>query len=441
MGLAKVLPYTARVNKENHLEIGGCDLVELAREFGTPLFVYDETTIRNNIRKYKKAFASRTENFEIVYAGKAFLCQAICEIIAEESISLDVSSGGEIYTARKANFPFEKVYFHGNNKTEEEIDLALDYSVGRIIIDNFDEIELLEEKGKNREEKIQVLIRVTPGVVPSTHSFVQTGQVDSKFGFGLAGGLALEAAKRVIESPVLDLRGFHVHIGSQIFLLHSYVRAVEVVMEFVNQVEAELGFSTWELNLGGGLGIPYRATDEPSTVDELAEVLVEGVRREAQRYGMEVPQIMVEPGRSIVGQAAVTVYRVGTVKEVPGIRTYVSVDGGMSDNLRPMLYGAVYEALLANRVVGEEKVRVTVAGKHCETGDILIKEANIPKPRRGDYLCTPSTGAYGYVMASNYNRQPRPAVVMVKEGRARVIIKRESYEDLTRLDCSYLEGI
>ncbi len=439
MELAKVLPYTARVNEENHLEIGGCDVVELAQKFGTPLFIYDEFTIRSNIFQYKKAFASRTDNYEIVYAGKAFLCQAICEIIADEGIALDVSSGGEIYTAWKANFPPEKVYFHGNNKTEEEIELALDYSVGRIIIDNFDEIEILEEKGKERGKRIQVFLRITPGVVPSTHSFIQTGQVDSKFGFGLAGGLALEATKRVQKSSVLELKGFHIHIGSQIFVLHSYARAVEVIMDFLNQVRKECQVKVPELNLGGGLGIPYRATDEPSTIDELAEVLVEGVKKEAKKYGMEIPKITVEPGRSIVGQAAVTVYQVGTVKEIPGLRTYVSVDGGMSDNLRPMLYGAVYEALLVNRVNEEEKVTVTVAGKHCESGDILIKDAHLPMPRRGDYLCTPSTGAYGYAMANNYNRQPRPAVLMVREGKAKVIVERESYEDLTRLDRSYLE--
>lgn len=438
MELVKVLPYTAKVNEKNHLVVGGCDLVELAQKFGTPLFVYDEETIRGNIHRYKQAFASRTENFEVVYAGKAFLCQAICQLIAEEELSLDVSSGGELYTAIKAGFPSERIYFHGNNKTDEEIDLALKYSVGRIIIDNFDEIELLERKARSREEKVKVFLRITPGVIPSTHSFIQTGQVDSKFGFGLAGGIALKATKRVLESSVLDLRGFHIHIGSQIFVLHSYARAVEVIMEFINQVRTECGFETAELNLGGGLGISYRTTDEPSTIEEFADVLVEGVRKEGKKYGLKLPKIMVEPGRSIVGQAAVTLYRVGTVKEIPGIRTYVSVDGGMSDNLRPMLYGAVYEAVLANRVNEKEKVKVTVAGKHCESGDILIKEAYLPMPRRGDYLCTPSTGAYGYAMANNYNRQPRPAVVMVKEGRAQVIIERESYDDLIRLDRPYI---
>lgn len=437
MELAKVLPYTAEVNEKNHLVVGGCDLVELAQEFGTPLFVYDEETIRENIRRYKRAFASFTENFEIVYAGKAFLCKAICQLIAEEGLSVDVSSGGEVYTVMKAAFPPERVYFHGNNKTEEEIDLALSYSVGGIIIDSFDEIELLEEKAKGRKEKVRVFLRITPGVIPSTHSFIQTGQVDSKFGFGLAGGLALKATKRVLESSILELRGFHIHIGSQIFVLHSYARAVEVIMEFINQVKTECGFVTLELNLGGGLGISYQTSDEPSTIEEFAEVIIEGVSREVMRYQLEMPKIMVEPGRSIVGQAAVTIYRVGTVKEIPGIRTYVSVDGGMSDNLRPMLYGAVYEALLVNRANEQEKVKVTVAGKHCESGDILIKEAYLPMPRRGDYLCTPSTGAYGYAMANNYNRQPRPAVVMVKTGKVKVIIEKESFEDLIRLDRPY----
>ncbi len=437
MDLARVLPYTATVNNKNHLVVGGCDVVELAQEFGTPLFVYDEETIRENIRRYKEAFASRTQNFEIVYAGKAFLCQAICQLMMKEGLSIDVSSGGEIYTAMKANFPSERIYFHGNNKTEEEIDLALSYSVGGVIVDSFDEIELLEEKVKNRGKKLPVFLRITPGVIPSTHSFIQTGQVDSKFGFGLAGGLALKATQKVLESSFLELRGFHVHIGSQIFLLRSYARAVEVIMGFISEVKKECNFVTRELNLGGGLGISYRTTDEPATIEEFAEVLVEGVKREGEKHGLEIPKIMVEPGRSIVGQAAVTIYRVGTVKEIPGIRIYVSVDGGMSDNLRPMLYGAVYEAILANRVENGKKVKVTVAGKHCESGDILIKEAYLPMPRRGDYLCTPSTGAYGYAMANNYNRQPRPAVVMVRDGKARVIIERESFEDLVRLDRPY----
>lgn len=431
-----VLPITANVNKSNHLEIGGCDTVKLAEEYGTPLFVMDEETIRHQCRTYLESFRALSQNTDIVYASKAFLSTAICQIMKEEGLFLDVSSGGEIYLAHKSGFDPKKMYFHGNNKTLQELDLAIEIKVGRVVVDSDNELELLNRLAGERGRQVDVLLRITPGIVPSTHSYIQTGQVDSKFGFGLADGVARQAVKKTLSLPHLNLVGFHIHIGSQIFVLHSYAKAVEVIMEFIKQVKEETGFVTAELNTGGGLGIKYQVTDEPSTIEEYAAVIVQGVEKEASRLDLAVPKILVEPGRSIVANSSVTLYTIGTIKTIPGVRTYISVDGGMSDNLRPMLYGAVYEAFLANRANDEADCKVTVAGKHCESGDILIKEAKIPSPAIGDILATPATGAYGYAMANNYNKQPKPAVVLVKGGKARVIVRRETYDDLLRLEQS-----
>ncbi|MDI6689848.1 MAG: diaminopimelate decarboxylase [Actinomycetota bacterium] len=429
-----VLPITAKINERNHLEIGGCDTVELAQRFGTPLFVMDEETIRRKCREYLGAFTKRSENVEIIYAGKALLSLAMCQIIKEEGLSLDVSSGGELYIAIKAKFPPKKIYIHGNNKTPEELNLALDHDVGCIIVDSESELELLDEMAVKKGKKPRIFLRITPGITVTTHSYIQTGQVDSKFGFGLVNGTALNAVKKALVMKSVNLTGLHTHIGSQIFALHSYAKAIELIMEFVKQVLDETGFEVRELNAGGGLGIKYEATDEPSTIDEYAEVIVGGIREEAKRLGLPIPKIMIEPGRSIVGNAGVTLYTIGTIKMIPGVRTYISVDGGMSDNLRPMLYDAVYEAIIANKASSKPSVKVTIAGKHCESGDILIKDAILPEVEVGDILCTPATGAYGYVMANNYNKQPRPPVVLVKDGRARPIIRRETYEDLLRLE-------
>jgi diaminopimelate decarboxylase len=441
MELRKVLPLSAKINEKGHLEIGGCDTVELVEHYGTPLFVYDELTLRKNMKRYRSAFSQHTQNYEIIYAGKAFICLALCEILKEEGLSLDVSSGGEIYTAWKADFPLKKCYFHGNNKTPDEIRLALNLGVGRFVVDSFCEMDLLEEISSEMNKQVEVLIRITPGILPSTHAYIQTGQVDTKFGFGLSGNLALQALQRLIEGyPHLKPVGLHIHIGSQIFVLHSFVKAIEVIVDFMKEANEKLGFECEELDLGGGLGIPYQVSDEPSTIEEFVKLVVEKVKEETEKRNLPFPKIMVEPGRSIVGQAAVTLYRVGTIKEIPGVRTYISVDGGMSDNLRPMLYGAVYEALIANRAGERPTSRVTIAGKHCESGDILIKDAYLPMPKVGDILCTPSTGAYGYAMANNYNRQPRPGVILVKEGKVKTIIRRETYDDLIRLDEPYSQN-
>lgn len=429
-----VLPLTAKIAQNGYLNIGGCDVVELAERFGTPLFVFDEETIRNRCRAYMSAFKKQGLDFEVIYAAKAFMSIAVIKIIAEEGLGLDVMSGGEIFTALKAGFPAGRMYFHGNNKSPDEIELALGIGVGHIVVDSFQELDLLDKMAGELGKKPDVMLRLTPGILPSTHAYIQTGQQDSKFGFGIEGGMARDATAQALKKKNITLVGYHAHIGSQIFALHSYDKAVEVLMDFIKEVKDDLGYEVRQLDTGGGLGIRYLSHDEPSTIDAYAQTIVSGVADGAAKHNLKVPEIMVEPGRSIIGNAGVTLYRIGTIKEIPGIRTYVSVDGGMSDNLRPMLYKAVYDAIIANKADAPASAKVTVAGKHCESGDILIEEAVIPEPEVGDILVTPATGAYGYVMANNYNRVPRPAVVMVKDGKARIIIRRETYEDLVRLE-------
>ncbi|MDO8885525.1 diaminopimelate decarboxylase [Candidatus Oleimmundimicrobium sp.] len=429
-----VLPLTSKINESSHLEIGGCDAVELAKKFGTPLFVMDEKTIRAQCRKYLSSFQKLNKNTEVIYASKAFISIAMCQIIQEEGLSLDVSSGGELYLAKKANFPSEKIFMHGNNKTPKELEMALTMEIGCIVVDSEDELELLDKIASEKGVKPNIMLRITPGIKPSTHDYIQTGQIDSKFGFGLTDGIALKAVKKALEFKNLRLKGFHVHIGSQIFVLHSYAKAIEIIMDFSKQILDETGFNASEINVGGGLGIKYKAKDEPSTIEEYAEVIVKNVQEQAKKHGIISPKILIEPGRSIVGNSGVTLYTVGTIKEIPGVRRYISVDGGMSDNLRPMLYGAEYEVIIANKADFKPVSKVTIAGKHCESGDVLIKDAKLPLVEIGDILCTPATGAYGYMMANNYNKQPRPAVILVNEGNATEIIRRENYEDIVRLE-------
>ncbi len=428
-----IYPHTTVHNAAGHLEIGGCDVVDLAREFGTPLFIYDEQSLRDQCRAYHAAFGARTDRYEIVYASKAFSCRAMCELVAQEGLSLDVATGGELAAARAAAFPPERIYFHGNNKSVAEIESGLDAGIGHFVVDSFEEIGRLEAAAAARGRRQQVLVRVTPGVRPTTHDFVQTGQQDSKFGFGLADGRAEEAVRRLRDAAHLELVGVHAHIGSQIFALDSYRREVEVLFIALDDWRRDVGFECRIFNMGGGLGIRYTSADMPSSIEEFAEASVSAVREGAERHGMMMPKLFVEPGRSIAGKAAVTAYTVGTVKVIPGVRTYVAVDGGMSDNLRPMLYDSRYEAMLASKAEVPASEVVTIAGKHCESGDVLVRDVHIAPPEPGDILVTPGTGAYGYAMANNYNAQPRPAVVMVAEGRARVIIARETWEDVLRL--------
>jgi diaminopimelate decarboxylase len=415
-----VFPLGSRVNQRGHLEVGGCDVVELAHEFGTPAYIYAEDDVRARARAYLEAFRARTDDFEVLYASKAAPLTAVYRLLREEGLSVDVASGGELSMALRAGFEPARIYMHGNNKTDAELRYAVEAGVGHVILDSFAEIARLDGLLDRPQE---VLIRVTPGIVPSTHSYVQTGGLDSKFGFGLEDGLAQEAIERVRASRHLRLVGLHAHIGSQIFELEPYVKAIEAL---AGLADAECRV----LNVGGGLGIAYTSEDEPPPIETYVDVKVRGV----QRVFEAPPRILIEPGRSLVGNAGVTAYTIGTVKEIPGVRTYLAVDGGMSDNMRPMLYGSRYDAIVADRAADVPDTPATIAGMHCESGDILVKDALLAAPRAGDVLVTPATGAYGYAMASNYNGATRPPVIFCRGGNARVVVRRETYEDLVARD-------
>jgi diaminopimelate decarboxylase len=424
---------TMRINDKGHLEIGGCDTVELARRFGTPLYVLDEEHFRQNCRSYYRAFVEKYDGV-VIYAGKTLLTLAICHIVAEEGLSLDVVSGGELYTARKARFPMERVYFHGNNKSVTELKMALDFKVGRIMVDNPYELEMLNRLAGEAGVCASIIMRLTPGVEAHTHEYIKTGQIDSKFGMVIANGQAMEAIKKALNMEHIRVRGLHCHIGSQIFELQSYAHAAEVMMGFAAGVRRETGWAPEEMDLGGGLGIYYAEGDEPRPVEAYAETVMQSIREQAQKHGLPVPRVMVEPGRSISGPAGTTLYTVGAVKEIPGIRKYVAVDGGMADNPRPAMYQSRYEALVANRAAEEPQETVSIAGKCCESGDMLIWDINLPAVNPGDILAVSATGAYNYSMSMNYNRLPRPAMVLVRDGEADVIVARETYEDLIRND-------
>lgn len=425
---------TQRINKQGHLEVGGYDVVSLAEKFSTPLYVLDEKLIRNNCQTYLKEFQKRVKNFEVVYAGKANLSIAICEIIKEEGLSLDVSSGGEIYTAIKAKFPTDKIFFHGNNKSEEELNLALKYNIGRIVVDNEDELELLQKIAKKSKKKQNILLRLTPGIKPKTHTYIQTGQLDSKFGLGIENKEALRVLSKISNFENINLSGIHCHIGSQIFELKSFEITAKIMINFREEVKKLSGFYLGELNLGGGLGIRYTEDDSSPTISQYVDVTVRSVKESCKELSSPIPKIIVEPGRSIIGEAGITVYTIGSIKEIPKIRKYVSVDGGMADNPRPALYSAKYQAIVANKARYKKEEVVSVSGKCCESGDMLIWDIKLPKLKRGDLLAVFCTGAYNYSMASNYNRLPRPATVLVNNKKARVIVKRETYADLIKND-------
>jgi diaminopimelate decarboxylase len=415
-----VFPRGSRVDAEGHLEIAGCDVIELAEEHGTPAYLYAEDDIRSRAREYREAFESRGADYEVLFASKSLPCTAAYRLFAEEGLSVDVASGGELHMALKAGFDPDRIHMHGNNKSDEEVLFAARAGIRHLILDSFDEIERCE---RLLDEPQRVLIRVTPGIRPSTHDYITTGQLDSKFGFGLGDGLAARAVERVLASDKLELVGLHAHIGSQIFELEPYKLAIHALGELA-------GDWCQVVNVGGGLGVAYTAEDEPPSIDSYVGVKVRGV---AEVFGAGV-RILVEPGRSLVANAGITAYRVGTVKEIAGVRTYVAVDGGMSDNLRPMLYGSRYEAWVADRAAAPAETLVTIAGMHCESGDVIVRDAMLAEPAVGDVVVTPVTGAYGYAMANNYNGVPRPPVVFCRDGASRVVVRRETYEDLTARD-------
>lgn len=433
MELGAVLPQTAQV-LDGHLFIGGVDMVELARREGTALYVMDELHIRTQLRDYLEWTRFHWENVDVVYAGKAFISMAMCKIVDEEGCHLDVSSGGELAVALAAGFPAEKIFAHGNNKTYQELTEALSAGVGRIVVDSFEEMERINEIALERSLRQKVLIRVTPGVVADTHCYIQTGAEDSKFGFGLRDGLAMEAVRHALELPGLELVGLHMHIGSQIFALNSFAKAIEVIVRFMDDIRAETGFVVRELDTGGGLGIAYGVPDEPSSIKDYGKVVVDDIKERCEEHTLPVPRIMVEPGRSVVANAGVTLYTVGTIKDIPDIRTYVAVDGGMTDNIRPALYGAHYEPTIANKADQPRSIVVTIAGKHCESGDIIVNDTPLQPTHIGDIVCVFATGAYCQTMASNYNKQVRPGVVMVADGKARLVVRRETYDDLLRCE-------
>lgn len=423
------------VNSLGHLTIGGCDTVNLVKKYGTPLYVLDENDIRKACKLYKESFKEYYDGKGCpLYASKALNCLEICRIINDEDMGLDVVSGGELYTAICAGFPPSRIHFHGNNKTFEEIEMAICNDVGTIVVDSFEEFDIINDISKRHNKKTCVSIRITPGIDAHTHQFIKTGQIDSKFGFTFENGDALKAAKLAIDLPNIELKEVHCHIGSQIFDIEPFELAAEITMSFIKQVFDSFDYIIDNMNLGGGFGIRYTENDDPPAFKNYMKSISKAVKRKAKEYRINVPYIYIEPGRSIVAEAGITLYEVGTIKEIPSVRTYLSVDGGMCDNPRYALYRSDYSCMIANKMNDKTSKRVTIAGKCCESGDLIQENVMLPDPKRGDILAVFSTGAYNYSMASNYNRIPKPAIVMVNNGQSRVVVKRETYDDLIRND-------
>jgi len=429
-----LFPLTTEISKEGHLCIGGCNVVELAEEFGTPLYLFDEFTLRHKCREFKDEFRKHHPDTLVIYASKAFLNRALALIFQEEGLGLDVVSGGEISIAHSVSFPLDKAYFHGNNKTPEELNLALDLGIGRVVVDNFQELGLLNKLANEKGVSQNILLRLTPGVDPHTHQYTTTGTLESKFGFPLATGQAEEAVNQALAASNLNLLGFHFHLGSPVSEIQPYELAIEIVLRFAQEVGEKTGFRLSELDIGGGFAIPYTVESRVPTIADYARALTGKLNSLISGLGLSRPRLIIEPGRAIVGQAGVAVYKVGAIKEIPGVKKYVCVDGGISDNIRPALYGAKYEALVANRAPEAERDIVTIAGKLCQSGDILIRDINLASVCSGDIIAIPVCGAYSIPMSSNYNAMPRPAIALVKEGRARLIRRRETYQDLINLD-------
>ena len=427
-----LFPLTAEVNTQGHLEIGGCDTVDLAAEFGTPLYLFDEFSLRSKCAEFKAEFGQRYRDTMVIYACKAFINKALALILREEGLGLDVVSGGELSIVQSVGFPLDKVYFHGNNKSAEELMLALKWRIGRIVVDNFHELSLLARIAKELGSKPDILLRLSPGVEPHTHKYIATGVVDSKFGFPLLSGE--EAITQAMSASNLNLVGLHFHIGSLIFEFEPYQKAIEVMLDFAAKMKRKHGFELRELNVGGGFAIQYTLDSLAPPISAYAEVIASRVITKCRRLNLAPPRLIIEPGRSIVGQAGVALYTAGVVKEIPGVRCYVSVDGGMADNIRPALYGAKYEAVVANKMLAEEAGVVTIAGKFCESGDILVRDIALPSVSAGDIVAIPGSGAYCLPQASNYNASLKPAIVLVNKGKARLIRRRETFDDLSKCD-------
>lgn len=432
--MQSIPPHNFPLTTTRHLAIGGVDALDLVREFGSPLHVLDEGRLRGNCREYRTALERTYGNGRVLFASKALCIAATCQIASQEGLGVDIASGGELFTAQRAGVPAQDLVFHGSNKTADEVEYGLRAGVGRFVVDNEHELDLLTDLAARTGTEADILLRLTPGIEPHTHKAIQTGGVDSKFGFGMLDGAAYQAVRRARALDRVRLRGLHAHIGSQVYDLEPFRLEVAALLDFAAKIRDELDVTTEELNLGGGLGIRYLTGDEPPSRTAYVEALAEVVRAKATQHRLTPPKVFIEPGRSIVGDAGVTLYTVGAVKAIPGVRTYASVDGGMYENPRPALYGARYEAVLAARPLEPPTQTVAVAGRCCESGDVLIWEARLPEVRGGDVLAVFSTGAYTYSMASNYNRFPRPAVVLAGDGQGRVVVERETYEDLVRKD-------
>jgi len=421
------------LNKSGNLEFDRCELVKLAQKYGTPCYIFSENIIRKKCREYVTAFSRRNINFEVIYAGKAFLVKAMCHILKEEGLGLDVSSGGELYTALSAGFPPDKIFFHGNNKSKVEIEFALKEKVGTMMVDSEYELELIDRIAESLNTKVRIILRVTPGIDTHTHKYIQTGQVDSKFGINI--DRVPSFMKKVLSKEHISYHGLHFHLGSQIFDLSPYVLAIKEMVKLIAKIKELEGVDTLNLNLGGGLGAKYLEVDLPPSIENFVNLMVDNIENEIRKNNLMMPKILIEPGRSIVAEAGITLYSIGNIKEIPGIRKYLIVDGGMADNPRPILYEAKYEGVLVNKIDSSlPKERVTIAGKCCESGDILINNLMLPKAALGDLLIVFTTGAYHFSMSSNYNRLPRLAVVLVNQGKDDLIVKRETYADIVKND-------
>lgn len=427
-----IRPVTTKINEKGNIEIGGCDLIELANKYSTPLYIFDEATIRSMTQSYKDAFKSYP-NMRMMFAAKAFMTKAVCRIMQQEGFGLDLCSGGEIYTAKSAGFDMSQTLFNGNNKTYDELELAISSGIGTISVDNFFELALLNTIAESNNKQVKILLRITPGIECHTHEYIQTGHLDSKFGFDLTQtDEAIDLIKT--EYKNLKLEGLHAHIGSQIFEKQVYFDEVEVIFKEMKRIKDKHGIILSEVNLGGGLGIKYTENDAPISVYEIADTIIESIKINSKKYELDEPLVFIEPGRSIVGTSGVTIYTAGSSKQVPNGKRYQAVDGGMSDNARPSLYQAQYTVEVANKPNESEKEVVTIAGKHCESGDILAKDITLPVIEEGDVICFYDTGAYGYSMSSNYNRVLKPAAVLVNNGKSDIIINRQTFEQLTESD-------
>ncbi|MGA2158807.1 MAG: diaminopimelate decarboxylase [Dehalococcoidia bacterium] len=431
----ELFPLTSQVSKKtDHLTIGGCDCIDLLRKYGSPLYVFDEATIRSICREFVKEFGSRNKNCVVAYASKAFTARPLAKILMEEGLGMDTVSGGEISVAQSVGFPADKVFFHGNNKSEDELKMALDWGLGRIVVDNFYELDLLNQLAAYKHIRADIMLRLNPSVDPHTHRHTTTGILDSKFGFPIGTGQAEKAVKSAMSLKNISLKGLHFHLGSPIDDLEPYRQGMEIVLKFAAEMKSRHSFIMYDFSPGGGYAVRYTTSSEIPPVSAYAETITGQLDFWTSRLGLTRPRLIVEPGRSIIARAGVALYTIGSIKEIPGVRTYVCVDGGMGDNIRPALYESKYEALLANKVTADLSDKVTIAGRYCESGDILIKDISMPETASGDIVAIPVCGAYCIPMSSNYNMVPHPAIAMVKDGKARIIRKRQKYSDLMKYD-------